>query len=329
MCIIEVEGKVVKKLNLSKTNRVLDIYSTLIRGQGIRKSELAHRFSVSEKTIQRDIEDIRSYIYESEYTRLEVAYDYDTKKYFIKNGNASQRELVLAIAKILLESRAFCKLELKQMIEAITKDLEKEDKKSIEGLIGNELINYVPLEHNELLLSKLWSLSDYIREKRKVFIEYNRADGRAVDRLVKPVAIIFSEYYFYLIGYMDNYESPTVFRVDRIAEYRPLDELFVISESDRFEEGEFRKRIQFMYPGKLIKVKFEFTGLSIEAVIDRLPTSRVLKRSEGKVTLEAEVYGKGIKMWIMSQGKDIKVLEPPELVEDIKREIKDLQIKYE
>lgn len=30
------------------------------------------------------------------------------------------------------------------------------------------------------------------------------------------------------------------------------------NESIRFEDGEFRKRVQFMYAGKLMKIKFEF-----------------------------------------------------------------------
>lgn len=63
---------------------------------------------------------------------------------------------------------------------------------------------------------------------------------------------------------------PTIYRIDRIAGYKVLDEHFKIPYSDRFEEGEFRKRVQFMYGGKLQKIKFRYKGGSIEAVLDRL-----------------------------------------------------------
>ena len=35
---------------------------------------------------------------------------------------------------------------------------------------------------------------------------------------------------------------------------------------DPFEEGEFRKRVQFMFPGKLRRVKFKYMGYSMEVV---------------------------------------------------------------
>ena len=71
---------------------------------------------------------------------------------------------------------------------------------------------------------------------------------------------------------------------------------------DRFEEGEFRKRIQFMYGGKLQTVKFVYTGPSIESVLDRLPTAEILEERDGAYTVQAEVFGKGIEMWLRSQG---------------------------
>ena len=51
-------------------------------------------------------------------------------------------------------------------------------------------------------------------------------------------------------------EIPIVFRIDRITEVRNTNKKFDIPYSSRFEDGEFRKRIQFMYSGKLHKVKF-------------------------------------------------------------------------
>ena len=49
---------------------------------------------------------------------------------------------------------------------------------------------------------------------------------------------------------------PTIYRIDRIKQYKVLDERFRIPYANKFEEGEFRKRIQFMYGGKLQKVRF-------------------------------------------------------------------------
>lgn len=144
-------------------------------------------------------------------------------------------------------------------------------------------------------------------------------DKVTVKRKVKPVAIMFSEYYFYLTAFIHDEEVrkkfdvindsfPTIYRIDRIKKLMVLDEKFHIPYSSRFEEGEFRKRIQFMYGGKLQKVKFKYSGLDIDAILDRLPTAQVLAEEDGIYTVSAEVFGKGIDMWLKSQGNYITQL---------------------
>lgn len=87
-----------------------------------------------------------------------------------------------------------------------------------------------------------------------------------------------------------------------------LNERFQIPYKDRFNEGEFRKRVQFMYSGPLRKVKFEYTGQSIESVLDRLPTAEIVSKDTEKYVIRAEVYGEGIDMWLRSQGESVKVV---------------------
>ena len=68
-----------------------------------------------------------------------------------------------------------------------------------------------------------------------------------------------------------------------------------------------------MYTGELLKVKFKFTGPSPQAVLDRLPTATIIETLDGSFIFEAEVFGKGIKMWLLSQGEFVEVLGPKEL----------------
>ena len=44
-----------------KNTRILELHSLLMRGEYLRKKELAQRFGVTEKSIQRDIEDLRDF----------------------------------------------------------------------------------------------------------------------------------------------------------------------------------------------------------------------------------------------------------------------------
>lgn len=206
------------------------------------------------------------------------------------------------------------------------------NQKMIKELIGNEFFNYVPLQHNEELLTKVWDLSQIIQNQKVTKCIYIQEDFTVMEVYLQPVGIIFSEYYFYLIAYMESLNSEIlerkdvnedhlrVFRVDRIKEYKTINQNFYVPYSNRFEEGEFRKRIQFMYLGSLIRVKFEFYGPRIEPVLDRLPTATIIKQDKNKFIVEAEVYGRGIDMWLRSQGSAVKVLEPKSLVEGMKEE---------
>ena len=101
---------------------------------------------------------------------------------------------------------------------------------------------------------------------------------------------------------------PTIFRIDRISDLNGTEEHFNIPYKDKFNDGEFRKRVQFMYSGELQKIKFNFTGPSIEAVLDRLPTAQILAEKNGTYTIRAEAFGKGIDMWLRSQGDYVEII---------------------
>lgn len=62
-----------------------------------------------------------------------------------------------------------------------------------------------------------------------------------------------------------------------------------------------------MYPGPLRRVKFIYSGSSIEAVLDRLPTAQILKEKDGVYPITAEAYGIGIDMWLGSQWDKVKL----------------------
>lgn len=304
---------------MDKANRILYIYSKLLQGQILKKSKLAEQTGVNEKTIQRDLNDIRNFL-EDDGSEL-LAYDRYKKGYCLEQKaqtRLSSNE-VLAISKILLESRAFTKDEMMDILDKLIDNcVSREDRASINDMLNNERFHYVELRHHKEFLHWMTQLSQAIRESRVIRIKYGKVKGNTiVERKLEPLAILFSEYYFYLVGFIEDINKkeefenpddifPTIYRLDRIKELEVLDEHFRIPYANRFEEGEFRKRIQFMYGGRLQKVRFKYTGMSVELVLDRLPTARILSEEEGTYLIEAEVFGKGIDMWVRSQGENIR-----------------------
>ena len=302
-----------------KSARLLEIYSRLSEGTVLKKSELAQDFHVTQRSIQRDIEDLRCFFAER---HLEQDVIYDTKLRGYRLIQATPKGLsnseILAVCKILLESRSMRKDEMLPILDKlICCAVPESSQKAVKALIANEELHYVEPHHNRPILDGLWEIGQAIKNQQIIEIEYERMkEPRLVRRRVQPVGIMFSEYYFYLTAFLEDktdFENPddlfpTIYRIDRIHSFKVLDEHFRIPYTSRFEEGEFRKRIQFMYGGKLERVKFRYSGPSIEAVLDRLPTARILSQDENGWTVEAEVFGKGIEMWLRSQGEYIEAV---------------------
>ena len=308
-------------MDVGKNNRVLFLYSRLLEGQKLKKSELAEEFGVSDKSIQRDFESIRDFLDRKgikEEDRMRLAYDYKEKAYRLERDNEMNlsNEEILAVSKILLESRAFTKKEMMSILDKLVVNcVPKKNLQLVKDMLGNERHHYVELQHHRSFMDKLIPLATAIKGNQVIRIKYEKVKGKeTVERKLEPLAILFSEYYFYLVGFIKGIDKekafenandpfPTIYRIDRIKELEPLNEGFVISSSKRFEEGEFRKRIQFMLRGKLRKVRFKYLGETAEPVLDRVPTARGVGKEGDAYIVEAEVFGKGIDIWVRSQGE--------------------------
>ena len=316
-----------EELKSDKIERVLQIYAKLTEGYIVNKAEEAAEYGVNERSITRDIDDIRNFLdADSERTGIvnSVVYDRQAKGYRLETlyNMRLQNSEVLALCKILLDSRAFTKPEMVEMLEKlITCCVPKSNQKLVKDLIKNEEFHYIELRHKTVFIDRMWELGRAIRETRYIEIQYYRTkDKKTVKRKLQPLAIMFSEYYFYLTAFIDdetvrkdfdvlNDSFPTIYRVDRIRELKILDERFHIPYSSRFEEGEFRKRVQFMYGGKLQRITFRYSGTDVDAILDKLPTAEILDEDNGVYTVRAEVFGKGVDMWLRSQGSYVELID--------------------
>ena len=240
-----------------KIARILGIYTKLMNGGIVNKAEEARQYGVNERSIQRDIDDIREY-FENETADIgfinSVIYDRSAKGYRLEQlykTRLSNSE-ILAVCKILLDSRAFTKKEMLLLLDKLVECcVPQTNQKAVMDLISNEEFHYVEPRHHTVFIDKLWTLGQAIRASQYIEIDYMRTkDKKIVRRKLKPVAILFSEYYFYLTAFIDDKEVqenfdvlndafPTIYRLDRIKKLKLLDEKFHIPYSARFEEGEF------------------------------------------------------------------------------------------
>ena len=310
-------------METDKSTRLLYLYQELLKGNGIQKRVLADRFGVNERSLQRDIDALRCF-FADQTPPSEIVYDARQKVYRLveRDEDRLTNSEILAVCKILLESRSLRRDEMLPILDKLVSCCVPADQKqAVTDLLANEKHLYLEPHHGRPLLDGMWELGQAIRQQRVIEIDYEKmTGGEPVHRILEPVGLMFSEYYFYLVGFIRNIDRakefenpddlfPTIYRVDRIRGVQVTEEHFQVPYRSRFQEGEFRKRVQFMYGGKLQTIRFKYTGPSIEAVLDRLPTAEILEKTEDSWIVQAEVFGKGVEMWLRSQGDNIQMLE--------------------
>lgn len=321
-------------MNYEKNDRMLEIFIRALRGESISLKILADEYGVSTKSISRDISNIKNFLAEHRelMQNAELTYSRKNKSYTLTNDEFLKNKELFALVKILLGSRALSKDEILTLISKLKKFTTVSDREILENLIRKEVFHYHEVKSDcQSVIDNLWKLIQSIEEKHTLTITYFKMNRDEVKRKIKPAAIMFSEYYFYLIAYMadDEEYKPKYFRIDRITSIMEHRENFQLDRKHDFDEGDLREKNQFMFPGENIKIRFEFSGLSVQAILDRLPTAKVIEKNGNVCTIEAEAnYGRGIIMYLLSQGSWVKVLSPACLIEDMKAEIEKMNNMY-
>jgi len=311
----------------------LEIFFRGLRGEDISVQNLATEYNVSTKSVSRSINELKNFLADNRELvgNTELQYSYQDKCYRLYMDEFLSSKELFALVEVMIGARAFSQEELLELTAKLKRFTTPQDSKKLNELIRKELYHYPEVKHDcESVQDNLWQLMNCITEKKEISIDYYKMDRTFVTHRLFPASVMFTDYYFYLIAFkIDDIHKPLYFRIDRIkhiTEHRKNE----IKSFPDFDEGVLRKQSLFMWPGKLRTIRFEFSGPSVQAVLDKLPTAKIIERmGSNKYLIEAEVYGDGIKMWLLSQGAWVKVIAPQEFVEEITAEINSMHKIYE
>ena len=316
--------------NIDKTKqeqRILEIYQDLLDNKEVNIEVKSEKFGVDKKTIKRDLAAVEEF--------LDTRYQFEIQKskpniYKLSRENVGRltKTEVLAVCNILLNSRAFSKEEMKRMLDKIIEhNLDAEERKQVTTLTGNEMHHYAELSTSKQItpedfLENMKNIAEAIVKQRKIEIEYKRnADIKNIKRKLCPLAIMFSEMYFYMAAKIEDKEieeklrrnycsSPAIYRLDRISEVRILDEHFHISDKDKFEVGEFKNKSKFMYGGNIRHITFDFTGTNKGMILDQIPNAEELYTKGNTTRFRAAIIGEGPEMWLRLLKDAVKIIPP-------------------
>lgn len=191
-----------------KSDRLLQIYSRLVNGEVLSKKEMADKFHITERSVQRDVEALRCFFQEQGLNQ-NVIHDRKAGGYrlqreekpLLNNGE------ILAVCKILLESRSMRREEMFPILEKLTAScVPQKSRAAVDSLISNEKFHYIEPHHGKFIIPGLWDIAQVVQNHYVMEIEYERMKApNLVKRTIEPVGILFSEYYFYLGGIPAEY----------------------------------------------------------------------------------------------------------------------------
>lgn len=292
-----------------KYSRILRLYTRLMNGEVVSKAEEAEKYGVADRSVQRDIENLRGFLAES---GREIVYDHRLNGYYLKpeSGGFLSGGEFFAVAEILIGSRALRKCNLAAAAEKLAVLLPAGEREEALERVNTALGGYTETRCKKNFIEMLPQMEKAARDRRTADITYE-SGGELTERRIRPAGVFFSEYYFYLAAFADGNEDgepfPEVFRADRIRSFDAADETFEEPFADITEETLFRKRMQYVSEGRSRKIKFWYSGEDFENVLDKLPLSRVLGHCEKGYLISAEVYGGAAEEWLKSRGALLEV----------------------
>ncbi|MBQ9983794.1 MAG: WYL domain-containing protein [Lachnospiraceae bacterium] len=243
-----------------KVERIINLYSRLMEGEVINKNKEAFRFGVNERTILRDIDDIRAYLANDMDVSRQLVYDRSKWGYRLECDEQDKLtgKEILTVCKVFLESHALVKEELLPIVDKLLLCCaSSEERKRAVALIANEKFHYENPKHEKLLGRILWDIAGAVYEHRLMQICYqNPLNHEVITKIIQPAGIVFSETSFYLTAYISEqdeiassteFESKeevnksveettfsTVYCVNQIVEYEVLSQHFHVPYGKRF-----------------------------------------------------------------------------------------------
>jgi predicted DNA-binding transcriptional regulator YafY len=149
-----------------------------------------------------------------------------------------------------------------------------------------------------------------------VRIRYRSLERQESERVVEPYALAFQMGQWYLVGLCRLRQDMRTFRVDRIQQVTPLGERFALPND--FDVREYMQRSMWE-PTSTVEVHFE-PRIAPRIREDHAPWMRIADEPDGSIVVRFGVTTLDwVVGWVLSYGSTVRVIEPPELIERVRR----------
>ena len=315
-----------------RLERLLRI-DTLIRGRERQTANsLAAELECSERTIRTELEFLRDrFDAPLEFTKAK-GWRYTSLDWRLPTVPLTQGELfalTLGAQMLSAYSGSAYQSELEGAISQLAKRLPDNISVDLQQLSEQNVMFRVGAELD--LDAEIWQqLEAACQQKQRVKMRYATPGNPVSEREFDPYVLHLSSNNPYVTGWCHKRDAVRWFRVDRIQSLEICPETFEVNAAfDR--EAHFESAFQHEVGGVPQTMAIWFDGRTAPYIRERRwhKTQQIEEGKDGSLILRFVVRGLNeVKRWVLFYGAGARVLEPPELVEMVRTELKGMYEQY-
>lgn len=287
-----------------KIDRLIGIITLLLNQDKVTAPQLAERFEVSRRTIQRDIEDICKagiplITIQGHGGGISIAEGYKLDKTIL-----TQEEL----HNILAGLKGLDSISKTSLTAPLLDKLTVKGGPAVSsGVFWIDLASHYQKE----LTAKIEAVKQSILEHTIISFEYYYSKGEAV-RTIEPYCLIFRWSSWYVFGYCTEKKAYRLFKLNRLWNLTVTNQVFI---PRRIPKEEFH--FDDYYSSHKIHLKAVFAKSEIHRLIDEYGLNSYSAAKSGELLFEWDFASyEYMRQWVFSFGDKVRIVEPEQLISD-------------
>ena len=288
-----------------KTDRLIGILSILLQKEKCTAPELAEKFEVSRRTINRDID-----------TLCKAGIPVSTLQgagggIRIMEGYRMDRTLLTSrdMQMILAGLRSLDSVSGSSYYAQLMEKLQAGASDFVSG--RDSMLIDLSSWYKESLAPKISLIQDTIEERRQIAFHYFAPGGESV-RMAEPYYLIFKWSSWYVWGWCRKREDFRMFKLNRMEELKKTEEKFAPKQVPMPDLSNER-----IFPAN-IRVKVLFEPDAKWRLVEEFGPHCFKEQEDGRLLFEMDYTDESSLMgWLLTFGETARVLEPAEVREKL------------
>jgi predicted DNA-binding transcriptional regulator YafY len=315
---------------MGQVGNALKMYILLQANGKMKISEIASMLEVDERSVRRYRYDLEcaSIFIDSERGKYGGYRLYDDNLMLGLNISTQEQNSLQFVEKYLGDSRHIASKDISNIVAKINAINSAKDREQVDfcNHMAKETISNSDLSVER---KKFLDIHAAVLSRKKMKIDYNSLSSGKSTRVVRPYITMQYKQDFYLIGFCELKGEIRDFKISRIDNYEVMEETFPKDES--FDAEKSMENCFGIYKGKEYNIKLKIMHPMSQIIKEKVWVKNqvITEMKDGSIIFKAKMRGlTEIKTWILGMGASVIVLEPDEIVDEIRNEIEKMRNFY-